>query len=81
MKITREELRALIREEMSNPEEVVQVQGYGTMERGQIVDSIEKKLQDMIERNRQGNHSSLGQPQLDLLSAMWSAVSERGRMK
>ena len=78
MKITREELRALIREEMSNPEEVVQVQGYGTMERGQIVDSIEKKLQDMIERNRQGNHGTLGSAQFDILSAMWSAVSNQG---
>ena len=78
MKITREALRALIREEMNNPEEVVQVQGYGTMERGQIVDSIEKKLQDMIERNRQGNHGTLGSAQFDILSAMWSAVSEQG---
>jgi hypothetical protein len=78
MKITREELRAIIKEEMSGSEELVQIQGVGTMERGQVISSLEKKLQDMIERNRQGNHSSLGQPQLDLLSAMWSAVSEQG---
>ena len=78
MKITREELRAIIKEELKGSEELVQIQGIGTMERGQIISSLEKKLQDMIERNRQGNHGTLGTAQFDILSAMWSAVSEQG---
>ena len=76
MKITREELRAIIKEEMSGSEELVQIQGVGTMERGQVISSLEKKLQDMIERNSRGDHSSIGQSQMNSLLAMWEAISE-----
>jgi hypothetical protein len=76
MKITREELRAIIKEELKGSEELVQIQGVGTMERGQIISSLEKKLQDMIERNRLGNHNTLGISQFNTLFAEWSAVSE-----
>ena len=78
MKITREELRTIIKEEIKGSEELAQISSTGTMERGQIISSLEKKLQDMIERNRQGNHGTLGTAQFDILSAMWSAVSEQG---
>ena len=76
MKITREELRAIIKEELKGSEELVQIQGVGTMERGQVMRSINEKLQDMIERNQRGDHGSLGQNQMNSLLAMWAAVSE-----
>ena len=76
MKITREALRALIREEVKGSEELVQIQSVGTMERGQVIRSINEKLQDMIERNQRGDHGSLGQNQMNSLLAMWAAVSE-----
>jgi hypothetical protein len=76
MKITREELRAIIKEEVKGSKELAQISSTGTMERGQIISSLEKKLLDMIERNREGRHNTLGISQFNTLFAEWSAVSE-----
>jgi len=76
MKITKTELRKLIKEELQGSEDIVQIQGMGTMERGQVIRSINEKLQDMIERNQRGDHGSIGQNQMNSLLAMWAAVSE-----
>lgn len=78
MKITRTQLRKLIKEEISSDAESIQVPGLGTMERGQIISSITDKLQDMSERNTNGNHDTLGDSQLNVLIAMWKAVSNTG---
>tara|TARA_R110002126_G_scaffold13838_1_gene59202 strand:+ start:318 stop:560 length:243 start_codon:yes stop_codon:yes gene_type:complete len=77
MKITREELRAIIKEEVKGSKnKLVQVPDVGTYEKGQIIKSIEGKLKDMISRNSLGQHHTLEEPQLKSLLAMWSAVSE-----
>jgi len=76
MKITREELRTIIKEEIKGSEELAQISSTGTMERGQIISSLEKKLLDMIERNRLGIHNTLGTSQFNTLFAEWAAVSE-----
>jgi len=76
VKITKTQLRQIIKEEVAGSSGVVQVPGMGTLEKDQVIRSIERKLQDMINRNSKLEHNTLGSTQFNALIAMWEAVSE-----
>ena len=76
MKITKSQLRKIIKEAVAGSSDIVQVPGMGTLEKDQVIRSIERKLQDMINRNSKLEHNTLGPAQFNTLLAMWEAVSE-----
>ena len=76
MKVTKSQLRKIIKEEIADSSGVVQIPGMGTLEKDQVIRSIERKLQDMINRNSKLEHNTLGPSQFGTLLAMWEAVSE-----
>jgi hypothetical protein len=56
-------------------EEVI-VPGIGKIEKEQLRKQIELKLEDLIERVRQGNLSSISKSQFDLLYVYWQSLAK-----
>ena len=54
----------------------IRVQGVGTYDYKSLKRNVEKKIKDLTQRNKKGNHSGVGKNQFNVLSAMWLALSE-----
>ena len=61
---------------MNITEDKIQVQGVGTYDYKSLKRNVEKKIKDLTKRNKKGDHMGVGKNQFNILSAMWSALSE-----
>ena len=54
----------------------IQVQGIGVYDHKSLSKKVGKMVEDLLKRNKKGNHTGLGKRQLSTLAAMWEALSE-----
>ena len=54
----------------------IRVQGLGTYDYKSLKRNVEKKIKDLIKKNKKGDHMGIGKNQFNVLSAMWLALAE-----
>ena len=54
----------------------IQVQGLGVYDYKSLSKKVGKMVEDLLKRNRKGNHIGLGKRQIGTLAAMWEAIAE-----
>ena len=54
----------------------IQVQGLGVYDHKSLSKKVGKMVEDLLKRNKKGNHTGLGKRQLGTLAAMWEALAE-----
>ena len=54
----------------------IQVQGLGVYDHKSLSKKVGKMVEDLLKRNKKGNHTGLGKNQLNTLGAMWEALAK-----
>ena len=54
----------------------IYVRGVGKYDYKTLKKNVERKLQDLVKRNKKGAHYGIGKNSFNLLSDMWEALSE-----
>ena len=54
----------------------IRVQGLGVYDYKSLSSKVKKMVEDLLKRNKKGNHMGLGKRQLGTLGAMWEALSQ-----
>ena len=54
----------------------IQVQGLGVYDYKSLSSKVKKMVEDLLKRNKKGNHTGLGKNQLNTLGAMWEALAK-----
>ena len=54
----------------------IRVQGIGVYDHKSLSLKVRKMVEDLLKRNKKGNHTGLGKRQLSTLATMWEALSE-----
>ena len=76
MKLTKQRFKEIIKEELNEASDKIQVQGLGVYDHKSLSKKVGKMVDDLSKRNRKGNHTGLGKRQLSTLAAMWEALSD-----
>ena len=54
----------------------ISIRGMGTWDYKSLTSNLARKIKDLDKRNKKGDHTGIGKNQLDVLVAMWEALSE-----
>ena len=61
---------------MNEASDKIRVQGLGTYDYKSLSKKVGKMVEDLLKRNKKGNHTGLGKNQLNTLGAMWEALAK-----
>ena len=57
-------------------DDAIYVRGVGKYDYKTLKKNVERKLQDLVKRNKKGAHYGIGKNSFNLLSDMWEALNE-----
>ena len=76
MKLTKQKLKEMVRTELLNEDDEIYVRGIGKYSYDTLKKNIERKVKDLVKRNKKGNHTGLGEGALKTFTVMWLALAE-----
>jgi|TARA_Y100000310_G_scaffold329924_1_gene400620 hypothetical protein len=76
MKITKSKLKEMIREELVEASDKIQVKGVGTYDYDTLKKKVQKMSLDLVKNAKKGNWKRLSVHGIRAFAEMWQALSE-----